>query len=218
MPASEHYFKTQRTIRYYLIGEPDQKITTIFFALHGYGYLARYFARRFENMDRKNVLLVVPEGLHRYYLDNEHDRVGASWMTKEDRSTDIADQVLYLDGLHTELFKKCTNAVRLVVLGFSQGTATAARWAAKSQYSVHDLVLWGGALPPDLEQEEIERISKMVLTTVIGDKDEYIDQKRSETETNRLNSLGLEHGMLHYAGGHDIPQEGLQKLLTNLHL
>jgi len=218
MPASEHYFETQRTARYYLIGGPSKDITTIFFALHGYGYLARYFARRFESVKRNDVLIVVPEGLHRYYLDNEHKRVGASWMTKEDRLTDISDQVLYLDGLHKELLKKCTNAVRLLVLGFSQGTATAARWAAKSQYSVHDLILWGGALPPDLGQEEIERIANMDLTTVLGDKDEYIDQKRSEIETNRLNSLGLEHGMLHYAGGHDIPQEGLQKLLTNLRL
>ena len=218
MPASEHYFETQRTARYYLIGEPSKDITTIFFALHGYGYLAKYFARRFENIKRNDVLIVVPEGLHRFYLDNEHKRVGASWMTREDRLTDISDQTIYLDGLYREMLKHCPNAKRMVVLGFSQGTATAARWVANSTYSINDLVLWGGRLPPDIEPEEIYRISKMDLITALGDSDEYIDQEKFRSEIARLNKFGLKHRILQFTGGHDILPEGLQELISMLRL
>jgi len=218
MPASEHYFETRRSVRFYLLDEPSEKISTIFFALHGYGFLAKYFARKFEEVQRNDVLFVIPEGLHRYYIKSDQKHVGASWMTKEDRLTDISDQIIYLDGLYKELAEGCPSASRLIVLGFSQGAATAARWAAKSHYKVQDLVLWGGAIPPDLERAEIDRISKMALITVLGDNDEYIDQERFEAETIRLNDLGLEHRVLSYAGGHDIPQEGLGKLISMLSL
>ena len=78
MLPTEHYFETRRLVRYYLLGETGPQVETLFFALHGYGFLARYFAKKFEEMDLSKTLVVVPEGLHRYYLDPQNKRVGAS--------------------------------------------------------------------------------------------------------------------------------------------
>ena len=80
-------------------------------------------------------------GTARYYLEGAHGRVGASWMTKEAREDDIVDYVRYLDALSAEL--RLTER-RPVLLGFSQGVATASRWVAMGQTAFSRLILWSG--------------------------------------------------------------------------
>src|ERR1051325_10016453 len=50
--------------------------------------------------------LVAPEGLSRFYLSERatERRVGASWMTREDRLAEIADYLGYLDAVYDDVF------------------------------------------------------------------------------------------------------------------
>ena len=99
--------------------------------LHGYRQLARRFLRRFEPVAGDHRRIVAPEGLSRFYADPGRGRhgpasaVGASWMTREDRENEIRDYVAYLDQLWQHLRTDSPGRTRLVVLGFSQGVATA---------------------------------------------------------------------------------------------
>ena len=68
---------------------------------------------------------MAPEGLSRFYLDAGAGKVGASWMTKEDRAHEIEDYLSYLEQVRAAIIPP----VPLTILGFSQGVATAARWA-----------------------------------------------------------------------------------------
>ena len=82
--------------------------------------------------------IVAPEALSRFYDGDMQARmhrdakVGASWMTREDRLSEIADYIAYLDAVHESILARLGGARRLpvTVLGFSQGGATAARWVA----------------------------------------------------------------------------------------
>lgn len=213
---SEHHFRTARTARYQMIGTPGSDIKTVLYALHGYGHLTPYFARKFEVLENPQTLIVVPEGLHRFYLDKEHKRVGASWMTREDRQTDISDQVEYLDGLHELINAQCPDAKTTAVLGFSQGTATASRWVAKSKHEFQELVLWSGALPPDLSEGELDKLRSLSLHFAMGRQDEFYSQELVDQHRAYLAGLELDYAFTSFDGKHEIPAKVLKELWSSL--
>src|SRR6266498_2722637 len=139
----EHRLTVSRTARYFTLGRPDREV---WFVLHGYGQLAALFLRHFEPLDDGTRLIVAPEGLSRFYLteDPAERRVGASWMTREDRLTEIEDYVQYLDAVHADVVGSVDRSlVKVRVLGFSQGAATACRWASTGASRVDRLIVWG---------------------------------------------------------------------------
>ena len=96
----EQTIETKKTARYYTLGTLSENTKTVWFVCHGYGQLANYFLRNFKLLENEKTFVISPEGFHRYYLNGFSGRVGASWMTKEDRLNDIADYVAYLDQLY----------------------------------------------------------------------------------------------------------------------
>jgi len=122
----EHTFNTPRTARYFTIGSLE-KAGEMWIVCHGYGQLASRFLERFRPIADDQRCVVAPEGLSRFYLSESaaERRVGASWMTKEDRLHEIDDYVRYLDALHDHV---ATGKDKVIALGFSQGSATACRW------------------------------------------------------------------------------------------
>ncbi|MBK7947090.1 MAG: hypothetical protein IPJ85_18060 [Flavobacteriales bacterium] len=91
----ERFIQVQRTARYHVLGTLEAA-PEIWIAIHGYGQLARYFLNNFKGLEEGRCI-VAPEGLSRFYLDAEHARVGATWMTREDRLHEIDDHVAYPD-------------------------------------------------------------------------------------------------------------------------
>ena len=147
----EHVLPVTRSARVVTIGPLDQPVDSVWIALHGYGQLGPRFAKRFTSLDDGRRLVVVPEGLSRYYADHQAGLVGASWMTREDRDQEITDYVRYLDDVAAWLPPTAADASR-TVLGFSQGSATAWRWLTRGTTRRPDrLVIWGGEVPADLD-------------------------------------------------------------------
>ena len=89
MPPQEHHLNVNRTARYYTIGDLENKPNEVWFVLHGHMYLAKQFIRYFRVLETDRRLIVAPEGLSRSYVNHKERRVGASWMTKEDRLNEI---------------------------------------------------------------------------------------------------------------------------------
>ena len=101
---------------------------------------------------------------------HETPRVGATWMTREDRLAEIEDYIAYLEQLTMELRHHLAGAgPRIVVLGFSQGTATVCRWLAASDLRADQIVLWAGGIPPELDVADWSaRLHGAPLTLVAG--------------------------------------------------
>jgi len=210
-----------RTARYYTLGPTHGFPRELWIACHGYGQLAARFITQFASLDDGTRLIVAPEALSRFYLDpipmRRHDpspRVGATWMTREARLGEIADYVHYLERLLTELRHPLTGAApRIVVLGFSQGTATVCRWLATSEHRADQLVLWGGAVPPELDLAAwASRLHGATITLVSGDRDELAPPAAAAAEAERFATAGVAHEMLRHPGGHQVDAGTLQEL------
>lgn len=184
--------------------------------LHGYGQLADRFLSRFAPADDGRRLFVAPEGLSRFYVTGKggpDSKVGASWMTREDRLTEIADYLCYLDAVYDELFARLRReAVRLHLLGFSQGTATATRWALRGKSRVDRLVLWAGVLPPEIDlRAEAARLNALDLTLVAGEQDEWVMGNLAIAEA-ALEEAGVRYRVLTFPGGHEVRAVILREL------
>ncbi len=211
----QHHISVPRTARYFTLGEPGPSIREVWFVLHGYGQIAARFLKAVSALDDGSRLVVAPEGLSRFYLDPAgREKVGASWMTREDRLNEIADYVRFLDAVSAEVLARLEGrAARVHVLGFSQGTATAFRWAALGTAPVHRLVLWGSDVPPDLDLAAArERLAPLDLVLVAGSRDELITPKVLARDEERLRSAGIPYRVVRFDGGHEVDERVLREL------
>ena len=211
-----HSIRVRRTARYHVEGELGGETQELWFLLHGYGERARDFLRSCSALQAPGRVLVAPEGLSRFYLRRGNGDVGASWMTKEAREEEIADYVDYLDRLRSELQSSLSPSHTVGVLGFSQGTATAARWALLGERPVNKLILWGGSVPPDADLGSgRERLLELDLTYVLGRADSYIRPEDHEREEERMREAGIAHRTVWFDGGHAIEADVLGELSAN---
>jgi predicted esterase len=204
--VEEHRIAVSRSARYFTLGHAEREV---WFVLHGYGQLAARFLRHFEPLDDGTRLIVAPEGLSRFYLteDPAERRVGASWMTKEDRSAEIDDYVRYLDAVYMAVVGP--SRVSVTVLGFSQGATTACRWTALGGARVDRLIVWGGEVPPDLD---ITKLRARRLSLVYGSRDEYFTPKIVAATEARLREQRVPYDLEPFDGGHEIDAAVLKKL------
>ena len=228
---TEHHLSVTRTARYVVVGDEAAAPDEIWFVLHGYGQLAARFARAFAPLAERGGaprrLVVAPEALSRFYVDvpaaasHVAAKVGAAWMTREDREHEIADYVAYLDALAERVLAGAAGPPLVHVLGFSQGVATAARWVARGRVRADRLTLWGGTLPDDVGREGdagaaawAERLRALPagVTLVGGAADALVPAESLGAEERRLRALGVACRVLTFQGGHEIHAPTLAEL------
>ena len=212
----EKYFTTQKTSRVYYSTEDYSKVKFVWFALHGYGQLGKFFARTFEVLNTEEHLIVVPEAQSRFYLEGVYGRVGASWMTKEDREIDIKDYLNYLDNLYFSLKNHFQKDIRVIVFGFSQGAATACRWVNDGSIKPQHLVLWSSIFPPDLRMDGSITDGTLQLWLAVGDSDEYMNEERWKENHEIMEKMSLDPKVIHFKGGHQIVKNELSKLAQRI--
>ena len=215
----EHNLTVSRTARYFTLGRAEAS-RQVWFACHGYGQLASRFLEKLRVLDDGHRLLVAPEGLSRFYLSESptERRVGASWMTREDRLAEIEDYVQYLDAVYADIFGWLDRTrVTVHALGFSQGASTVSRWAAMGKARVDRLILWGGELPPDLDltrEPAGARLRAARPTLVYGRSDDYITAKVVQTIGARLRQHGIPFNEIPFDGGHEVNEAVLRDLAS----
>jgi predicted esterase len=217
----EHRITTQRSARYYTLGLAGAATREVWFVCHGYAQLAGRFLEKLRVLDDGHRHLVAPEGLSRFYLSESpaERRVGACWMTREDRLAEIDDYVHYLDTVYAAVFARVDRAaVTVHALGYSQGAATVSRWAGMGTARIDRVVLWGGELPPDLDlskEPAAGRLRAGRLTFVYGRSDEFITPKIVEATKQRLREHGIPYQEMPFDGGHELNAKALTELAAS---
>jgi len=213
----ERHLEIRKTARYWVLGADVAQPQEVWVVLHGYRQLAERFLRRFRHLADGTRRIVAPEALSRFYVGRSAGRhgseslVGATWMTKEDRENEIRDYVRYLDQL-PDLAD--SPQARIVILGFSQGVATATRWATLGGVRPARLVLWGDFLPPDLDLVRMKsELPDTDIVLVRGSEDPALSAELGAKEADRIAAAGLPHRIVTYEGGHDIDPATLDDLL-----
>jgi predicted esterase len=235
----EHHLRVARTARYVLLGDdppsgarpprtspPDtdpgaDPAPELWVACHGYRQLARYFARPFEAIAGPARRVAVPEGLSRFYVDDDggphgpEARVGATWMTREDRLAEIDDYVAYLDALVAHLAPGPRSPV--TAFGFSQGAATASRWAAYGRTEIDRLVLWGGLPAHDLDLAAAgPRLAHLDIILARGAADGHLSEAAVTRVVDGLHAAGLPGRAWTYDGAHKVEGGSLTSLVAEL--
>jgi predicted esterase len=214
----QHEISFQFKARYFKLGEINPDTKQVLFVIHGYGQLAKYFIRKFDSLPG-NICVIAPEGLSRFYLESfepgsgrRNDRVGATWMTKENRLMDIDNYVEYLTSIYDYELKQ--RDIPVTILGFSQGSATASRWALSNQVRFKRLILWAGLFPPDMDfnngKEILER--KEVLF-VYGKKDPFLTDERFKEMSSLSEKISPHAKKIEFAGEHEIDTPTLLRVI-----
>lgn len=208
-----HHLEVPRTARYATIGPDPADAREIWFVCHGYSQLAATFVAYFGSIDDGTRHIVAPEALSRFYADADAGRIGASWMTREDREHEIDDYVRYLDRLGDEVLGAAPTGVPVTALGFSQGVATVTRWASRGRHRIDRIVMWGELLPPEFATpESLSALRRAEVVVVHGVHDKYIEPEAAARHRERLDTLGLTYRYIEFDGGHRLNKTTLAEL------
>jgi predicted esterase len=213
-----------RTARYAAFGPPPADAGEWWVVLHGYGQLAGEFLAGCRALDDGRRLVVAPEALNRFYdtsatastAAHTESRVGATWMTREDRENEIADYVRYLDLLIDELAAGRSELPPIHVLAFSQATATAVRWVVRGRVRPVRLVLWGGMVPPEVDLAAPDSpLRRTRVQLVVGSRDIWATPERIAGERARLDEAAFPYEGISFTGGHRLDDSTLAALAAS---
>lgn len=211
----EHHINFNFSAPYYTLNELTDRTTDLWIACHGFGQMAKHFIRRFDAFDNETHFVVAPQGLSRFYMDN-YQKVGASWMTKEDMDTEKENQRRYFDAVMADALKgRSLVAFNVHLFGFSQGVSMISRMAAYAKIDFKNLIAWAGSFPNELEKGDFAHLGDHAgLTVVVGEQDELVPQneKFDMAVKHAENILGLEANIVKFQGGHEMNRAVLSKL------
>lgn len=198
---------------FYTLNKPGEAVTDVWLVCHGYGQLSEYFLQKFAFLPAENNWVVAPQGLSLLYLDNNYQRVGASWLTKYERQLGLQHQQQYLDKVWQQVKTQQPTLKRLWVLGFSQGASTAVRWAAWNKLPFHRLVIWGGWWPDIDQAKQLHITEGAEIWQVGGTDDPYLKAQTLEENNLLLKSTGYPYRQLSYKGDHRVVSSELKQFI-----
>lgn len=205
--SSKNHIVINKTATYHVLGNV-KTAKTVWFVLHGYGMLSEFFIKKFEPILNKDSCIIAPEGLSKFYTQGFYGRVGATWMTKEDREVEIQDYINYLNQLHQFICSENSNTnLKINLLGFSQGGATVSRWAANGKVHFDNLILWASVFPDDMNFEKVNTENTFLL---YGNEDEFATHEKVAKQKELLHHKA-NFTIIEFEGKHDIPKDVLIK-------
>ncbi len=205
-----HTLTVSRTAHYYILGTLGGHVRQLWLVCHGYSQMAAEFLEQLRPIDDGSRLIVAPEGLNYFYKKGFDGPVGANWMTRYQREAAIADNSAYLEALLHRYLAALSPDVRVVLFGFSQGVATLCRWITRYHPPFHDLILWAGLPPEDIDyREHLDYFAERNLYFYFSPTDPFITPERREQVACIEARDGLFFHKKTYLGAHDIPEPAL---------
>jgi predicted esterase len=151
---------------------------------HGYGEGAEPMFATLQEIADPSWCVVSVQALHRFYTRSQD--VVASWMTRQDRELEIANNTTYVWGV-VDAVQREYGAVRpLILAGFSQGVAMAYRAAIARECD--GLIVLAGDVPPDVAPRAA------ALPPVLsgrGVKDEWYSEAKASADRDVLTAAGV---------------------------
>lgn len=210
--VNENSIRVYKSARFFSSGKLSPETEEVLFVLHGYAQHAGYFLKKFMPFSSSKRLLVAPEGLSKFYAQGSSGKVVASWMTSENRLDEINDYIHYLNEVYTNL--NIPSKIKVNVLGFSQGAATAARWVDAGAISPTMVVFYAGVFPPDMPIQFNPLWQSIQLKIVLGNMDPYYEPNGFEKSFKLLHERNKNLEFVKFEGKHEINNEVLRTLFN----
>lgn len=186
--------------RYLVIPSAAPRLAPILVGFHGYGEDAETQLERLRAIPGSASWLVVSiQALHRFY-ERRTNRVVASWMTRQDRESAIADNIAYVQNCMDAVVTEFSTSRKILFAGFSQGVAMAFRAAANTAGSEVGVIAVGGDIPPELPPKALKRLSGALI--VRGVSDEWYSKEKFAADQKRLGECSVDARAVEFNGGH----------------
>ncbi len=209
--SEEKHVEVTLKASYRTLNQLQEQTNRVWIVFHGQGQLSEFFLKKFEVLDPSTNFIIAPQGLSKYYLGGFTGRVGACWMTKEDRLTEIENQVRYLEAVVQSEIGEFDGEI--VLLGFSQGTATLMRYVLHTSLAINKIILWAGSVPPELTPEMVAHWPAFSAHYVYGDKDQFDTEGQFDKEHLKFEALiGRSVRKLVFSGKHEVAPDVLLNL------
>jgi predicted esterase len=208
--SNQHHIQVTKTARFFTLGQLGPQIKEVWFVLHGYAQLAGEFIQDFEVMNDGTRFIIAPEGLNKFYARGFGGKPVATWMTSEDREVEIADYINYLTVLYQSL--DIPMQAKVVVLGFSQGVATASRFIHYTQQKIDAFVIYAGEIAAELVEPLSTKIQRLPVTYITGTNDPFITPEKHQRVYELMHQLNAK--IIEFGGGHEINKKPLLQLIS----
>jgi len=117
---------------------------------------------------------------------------------------DIQNYLHYLDAVYAHAIPPDFSR-SITLLGFSQGAATATRWAVHTRFRLDRLILWAGAFPTGMDFTHARTaLQSKKLIQVLGDADPFVTDERINSMETLNHQLGLSPQLIRFKGKHEI--------------
>jgi len=205
----------QTTKSYCTLNKRTERTKNIWLVFHGIGYLSRYFLRHFENLPKEENYIIAPQAPSKYYLNSDYKHIGASWLTKENTTQEIANLQAYINEVC--ISENIGDAENLIVLGFSQGVSIATRWMARNKVFCTKLVLYAGTIPVELKSEDFKYLQEHFyeVIAVVGKTDPYLTEERLSNQIRKIATLfNVTPRLIQFDGGHEMKPEVIHNIIS----
>ena len=197
---------------YTILNSFGSETKNVWLVFHGMGYLSKYFARYFKELNPSENSIIVPQAPSKYYQGKDFKHVGASWLTRENTVEDTKNILNYIDAVWNN--EMPVGSFRFIVLGYSQGVSIAMRWLASRKIVCDELVLHSGGIPKELNASDFEYLpSECHVTYLYGDRDPYITEARKTEESLKGNAIfGDRLSVTVFKGVHEVNTSYINRL------
>ena len=215
---NKHSISFEFSSSYITCNKLTDNTENIWIVFHGYGQLSKYFIRRFDVLDGDKNYIIAPQGLSKFYVDEDYKNVGASWLTKEDRGSDLLNQQKYLIKLMDELKLKIDfSKIKINFFGFSQGVSALTRLLINYNMKVNNIIIWAGWVPDEFFNINKDVLKDTNLFFVVGNKDKYYNNPIIKGYLKKIkNILNKEIDYFVFNGGHIVDRKVLKKINEKL--
>ena len=215
---NKHNISFEFSSSYITYNKLTDNTENIWIVFHGYGQLSKYFIRRFDVLDGDKNYIIAPQGLSKFYVDEDYKNVGASWLTKEDRGSDLLNQQKYLIKLMDELKLKIDfSKIKVNLFGFSQGVSALTRLLMNYNMKVNNIIIWAGWVPDEFFNINKDVLKDTNLFFVVGNKDKYYNNLIIKGYIEKFkNTLNKEIDYFVFNGGHIVDRKVLKKINEKL--
>jgi predicted esterase len=198
MPSAEtHHVETPVAGRCLVTAPAGSEPRPLLLGFHGYAQTAEDQLEMLQRIHGSGGwVCCAVQALHPFYP--RPDRVGACWMTRQDRGLRIAENVRYVHKVVESLRASHTLDGTLVLHGFSQGVGMACRAAVLGGQRPAGVILAGGDIPPELD--DLQRMGRVLIAR--GGDDSIYPREKWDSDIGRLRGAGVPFIECGYEGGH----------------
>ncbi|NRB84594.1 MAG: esterase [Winogradskyella sp.] len=212
MNSEEKEIGYQTKNSYSTLNNLTEDTKTVWFVCHGMGYLSRYFLKYFKELNAEENYIIAPQAPSKYYIQPKM-HVGANWLTRDETKVGMRNILNYFDAIfEAEAIPKDKN---LIVLGYSQGVSVAMRYMVFRKLQCSQLILHSGGIPKEITSSDFNYLNSATsIKLIYGTSDEYLDEERIKSESERAIELfGSKVKFLPFDGTHVVNVDFINDLV-----